>query len=312
MSPSPYLAMAVGLCAVSTAAIFIRLALDEVDPLAVAAWRLAIASVVMIPLTALRGFTFPADRTLRILTVAAGAALSVHFMTWVSSLDLTTVAASTTLVATYPLMVALAAPVLLGEQPGRLTVLAGLLGLFGVLLIAVDDGNPLTGEVGGNVLALAGAAAAAVYFTLGRRVRPRFELLPFLSLVYGTAALILVPIALVFAGDLFPSSAAGLLWLLLLGLVPQLIGHSSFNYALGQLPATFVTIVILGEPLLSTALAVIVLDEVPGVWLFLGMPVLLAAVAIASFEEQRRRKLEQRGSRGALEGDADTVVTVSP
>ena len=312
MSPSPYLAMAVGLCAVSTAAIFIRLALDEVDPLAVAAWRLAIASIVLVPLTVARGFTFPTDRTIRILTLGAGAALAIHFMTWVSSLDLTTVAASTTLVATYPLMVALAAPLLLGEQPGRLTILAGFVGLFGVFLIALDDGNPLTGDVGGNVLALAGAAAAAVYFTLGRRVRPHFELLPFISLVYATAALILVPIALIFANDIFPTTAEGLLWLLLLGLVPQLVGHSSFNYALGQLPASFVTMVILGEPLLSTALAVIVLDEVPGVWVFLGMPVLLAAVALASLEEQRRRRREQRHLPGSVASDSDTVVTVSP
>ena len=310
MTRSPYLAMGIGLCAVSTAAIFIRLALNEVDPLAVAAWRLVVASVVLVPIALLRGFTLPATGSLRFLTAAAGAALAVHFMTWVASLDLTTVAASTTLVATYPLMVALAAPLLLGEQPGRLTLLAGILGLGGVLLIALDDGNPLSGEIGGNALALAGAGAAAVYFTLGRRIRPELPLLPFVSLVYGFGALVLVPVALLFADDLFPSSAEGLLWLLLLGLVPQVIGHSSFNYALAHLPATFVTIVILGEPLLSTLLAVVFLDEVPGIWLYLGMPVLLFAVGLASLEEQRRQRRDRLPP--TILGEVDGTLAVRP
>jgi drug/metabolite transporter (DMT)-like permease len=310
MNQSPYLAMAVGLCAVSTAAIFIRLALDEVDPLAVAAWRLVVASLLLMPVAVGRGLRLPADRTLRLLTAAAGAALAVHFMTWVASLDLTTVAASTTLVATYPLMVALAAPLLLGEKPGRLTLLGGLLGLIGVILIALDSGNPVSGKVGGNLLALAGAAAAAVYFTLGRRIRPNLDLLTFVSLVYGFGAAILLPTALVFADDLLPSSFEGLLWLLLLGLVPQVIGHSSFNYALAHLPASFVTVVILGEPLLSTLLAIVFLDEVPGIWLYLGMPVLLGAVALASIEEQRRRRLESDHLvREAAEIDSAVVLS---
>lgn len=310
MNRSPYVAMAVGLCAVSTAAIFIRLALDEVDPLAVAAWRLAVASLVLIPIAMFSGLRVPSDRSLLILVCVAGGALALHFILWVSSLDLTTVAASTTLVATYPLMVALAAPLLLGEQPGRLTVIAGLIGLVGLLLISLDSGSPLSGDIGGNILALGGAAAAAVYFTLGRRLRPYLPLMPFVSMVYGCAALLLIPLAVAFADDLFPSTATGLLWLLLLGLVPQVIGHSSFNYALAHLPASFVTIVILGEPLLSTLLAIVFLDEIPGIWLYIGMPILLAAVGLASLEEQRRRRRETEQPT-AVEADAETSVVLS-
>jgi drug/metabolite transporter (DMT)-like permease len=310
MNRSPYLAMAVGLCAVSTAAIFIRLALDEVDPLAVAAWRLAVASAVLVPIAAFSGYRAPTERLVLVLEAAAGGALAVHFITWVSSLDLTTVAASTTLVATYPLMVALASPLLLGEHPGRLTVVAGLIGVVGVLLISLDGGDPLSGDIKGNILALAGAAAAAVYFMLGRHLRPHLPLMPFVSMVYGFGALVLVPLAVIFADDLFPSTATGLLWLLLLGLIPQVIGHSSFNYALAHLPASFVTIVILGEPLLSTLLAMVFLDEIPGPWLYVGMPVLLTAVGLASLEEQRRRRAEV-GLPEPLEDEAESSVVLS-
>jgi drug/metabolite transporter (DMT)-like permease len=120
----------------------------------------------------------------------------------------------------------------------------------------------------------------------------------------------LVPLAVIFADDLFPSTATGLLWLLLLGLIPQVIGHSSFNYALAHLPASFVTIVILGEPLLSTLLAMVFLDEIPGPWLYVGMPVLLTAVGLASLEEQRRRRAEV-GLPEPLEDEAESSVVLS-
>jgi drug/metabolite transporter (DMT)-like permease len=287
----PYMAMALGLAAVSTAALFIRLSLDYVDPLAVAAWRLSLASLVLVPLTVASGARLPGNRGLLVLCGLAGAALAIHFMTWISSLNLTSVAASVTLVATYPLMVAFAAPWLLGERPSLLIYLAGFVGVAGVFLISLDGRDPLSGELGGNMLALAGACAAAVYFTLGRRARPKMALLPFICLVYGIGALILVPVALTTSGDVFPATATGYLWLGLLALVPQLIGHSSFNYALGVLPASFVTLVILGEPVLSTVLAVIFLDEVPGPWLYIGMPVLLSAIGLASLAEQRRLRV---------------------
>jgi drug/metabolite transporter (DMT)-like permease len=280
--------MVAGLLAVSTAAIFIRLALDYVDPLAVAAWRLTIASLVLLAVTGVRGTSLRTERRVLVLCAATGLALAIHFMAWISSLDLTTVAASVTLVATYPLMVALAAPFALGERPGSLTVVAGVVGLLGVFLIALDSGNPFSGEIGGNALALLGAAGAAAYFMLGRAVRREMPLLPFITTVYSCGALILIPVALAASDDILPAEAIGYLWLVLLALVPQVIGHSAFNFALGHLPASFVTLVILGEPVLSTILAVIFLDEVPGPWIYVGMAVLLCAIALGSLAEQRR------------------------
>lgn len=292
--------MATGLCAVSTAALFIRLSLDHIDPLPVAAWRLAVSSLVLWAYVVARGQVPRPPRQVLGLCALAGVALAVHFMTWVSSLDLTTVAASTTLVATYPLMVAVASPLILRETPRRLVLVAVIVGMVGIVLIALDSGNPLSGDIAGNALALAGAAAAAVYFLFGRSVRPRLPLLAFISIVYGIAALVLVPVALASGTRVLPDEAEGYLWLILLALVPQLVGHSSFNYALGHLPASFVTLVILGEPVLSTLLAVVFLDEIPGPWVYAGMAVLFAAILVASLDEQRRlRSTALPGPEGA-------------
>jgi drug/metabolite transporter (DMT)-like permease len=74
------------------------------------------------------------------------------------------------------------------------------------------------------------------------------------------------------------------LWVVMLGLVPQLIGHSAFNYALGYLPAAFVTLVILAEPVVSTTLAALLLEEFPAVWAVIGGAIILSGIGVASIQ----------------------------
>jgi drug/metabolite transporter (DMT)-like permease len=288
--------LGIGILAVSTASLFIRFAQSEgVPSLVIAAYRLVIASLVLLPLlvlrerAALRGLT---PRQWR-LALASGACLGVHFAAWISSLAYTSVASSVVLVSTSPLFVAVLAAVFLRE---RLTgaVLAGLaLTLSGATVVGLSDACPAAGcapladmvrgqAFFGDVLALVGAAAGAVYYSLGRALRPRLPLLVYISVTYGTAAALLAAAVLAARLPVTGYPPAAYLWFVLLALVPQLVGHSAFNWALRYLPATYISLMALGEPVATIALAAVFLGDVPTPAKLLGSALILAGLGVAS------------------------------
>jgi drug/metabolite transporter (DMT)-like permease len=255
---------------------------------------LGLASLVLAPIAAwrqraeLRGLT---GRQWG-LALVSGAFLGVHFGAWISSLAFTSVANSVVLVSTSPLFVAGLSAVALRERPRR-AVLGGLaLTLAGAAVVALSEacsgGCPpwqtlvLGTGFGGDLLALLGAAAGAVYFTIGRALRPAVSLATYVFLTYGTAAAGLA--AAVWAAGLpmtgyTPQTYA---WFGLLALVPQLVGHSAFNWALRYLPATYVSITVLGEPAGSMLLAALLLGEAPSALQLAGSALILAGIALAS------------------------------
>jgi drug/metabolite transporter (DMT)-like permease len=292
----PYVALVIGVLAASTAAIFIRLAQEAAAPsLVLAAARLSIASIILTPLVLRRHW--PAVRAVSFgdlkWALVSGVVLALHFATWITSLEYTAVVNSVTLVTTTPLWVALLAPIFLGEKLDRWAVAGLILALSGGILVGLsgESGDPPTRSAPllGNGLALIGAIMAAIYFMIGRRLRARLHLTVYIWLVYSTAAIILVLVVLVSGERVGGLPGRAYLWMLMLGLVPQLIGHSSFNYALGFLSAAYVSLVILGEPIGSGLLAIIFLNEWP-VWLQLvGSALILVGIGVASKEDLVRK-----------------------
>lgn len=294
---SPYLALGFGLLAVSTASLFIRYAqADGAPSLVIAAYRLSLATLVLLPLTLARHRAELLRLTRREwgLALISGAFLGLHFATWISSLAYTSVANSVVFVSTAPLFVAVIAALFLKERLTRAVLLGMGVALAGSLLVGVSDacrpdtGCPtvsdfLRGEgFLGDLLALAGAAAVAVYLIIGRRVRGGMPLLVYILLTYGTAALTLL-VGAVASGAMFANfSPRAFLWIGLLALIPQLIGHSTYNWALRYLPATFVSVTVLGEPIGSIALAFAFLGETPTPLKLLGGALILSGIVIAS------------------------------
>ena len=185
------------------------------------------------------------------LGAIAGLFLAVHFATWISSLEYTTVASSVVLVSTGPLWVALVSPFFLREQLRRTALLGlGLAILGGVIIGGADAcrwdaGIRCVGldqflhgrAIWGNFLALMGAWAVSGYLVVGRRLRASVPLVPYILVAYGSAALCLLVAMLVFGQSPFGLKPTTYFWILLLAIVPQLIGHSTYNWALGFLPA---------------------------------------------------------------------------
>ena len=295
----PLLAIFFALLAVSTASIFIRYAQRDAPSLVIAAGRLTVASLVLVPLALSRHRTelTALRRGQWLLALLSGVFLAVHFATWISSLEYTTVASSAVLVSTTPLWVAIFTPIFLKEKVRPAVVMGMAVALVGGAIIGLSDMCSLSGgrltcldletltqgkAFLGNLLALAGALAATGYFLIGRRLREKMSLVSYVSVVYGMAAVVLI--GWMFAAGFKPWGLPPrvYLWITLLGLVPQLIGHSTFNWALGYLSAAFVSITLLGEPIGSTILALILLDEVPSALKIIGGVLILAGIYLSA------------------------------
>jgi len=291
-------AIIIALLSVSTASIFIRFAQQDTPSLVIAALRLTFASLALAPIALIRYRTEirALSRHDMILGIFSGVFLAVHFATWITSLEFTTVASSVVLVSTGPLWVALLSPIIL-KEPLTKSILIGMpLALLGGTVIGlsnscqVDQGiscPPLYEFIQGkafigNFLALAGAWAVAGYLMIGRRLRAKMSLIPYILVVYSISAIILLIIMFAAGQSLFNWNPMSYLWILLLALVPQLIGHSTYNWALAFLPAVLVSIATLGEPIGSAILAYFILDETPTMLTILGGILILTGIFIAS------------------------------
>ena len=265
-------AVAVGVLAVSAAAIFIRLA--EAPAIAVAFWRCTLGATLLLPLALVRRERFPRGRDLWV-GIASGIALGAHFGFWISSLDHTSVTASVVLVSTQPVFVAILAYLIFGERTSPLSFAGILAALVGTAIIAGDD-SVGSAALLGNALALAGAVTVAVYVLIGRHSRTGgIGVLPYSVVVYSAAALALLPVALVLDVRLWGYSGETWFWLWAITLGPQLMGHTVFNWALRYVEASVISGTILAEPVISSLLAWLILSETPGLPTIFGGCVVL-------------------------------------
>ncbi len=298
----PLLVLALGIFAVSTSATFIRLAQREASSIVLAAYRLTFASLILLPFAWQKRAELRAlSRKQVALVLLSGAFLAVHFALWITSLAYTTVASSVVLVTTTPLWVGLFSPLVLKEKLNPRLWAGLLIALAGSMLVGGSEACRLDGAglacphlngffqgkvFWGNILALAGAFMAAGYLLVGRKLRPSLSLVSYISTVYSTAAVLLAVVAVLSGRPVSGFSAPTYLWFLLLALLPQLLGHTSYNYALGYLPAAFVSVAVLAEPIGSSLLAVLVLRELPTLPEVIGGAVILAGIGIATWKRE--------------------------
>lgn len=278
--------LGVGVIAVSLAAIFIRLA--EAPGVVVAAYRMLIASLVLLPWTLRALKHTPLSRANLPYALGAGFFLGAHFAAWISSLSYTTVAASVALVTTNPLWVALFSWIFLHSPPPAQVTAGALIAVLGGVMIGFGDLGGGSAPLLGDTLAVLGAVFASAYLLLGRSAQRRgLGLQAYVGVAYGVAALVLLPLPLLFGFAYLDYSAATFFWVVALALVPQLIGHTSINYGIKYLEPTVVATVILLEPLGSALLALLVFQEVPARLTALGAALLLLGVGVASWRGRR-------------------------
>lgn len=291
-------ALTVAVLAVSTASILIRFAQRDASSLAIAALRLLIASAALSPIAISRhrAELRAIPRSDLVLAALSGLFLAVHFGTWITSLAYTSVATSVVLVSTGPIWVALLSPLFLHERLTRLAIVGLVLAILGGTIIAGADactwnggltcaglGDALHGKVmWGNFLALVGAWAVSGYLMIGRRLRQSVALIPYVLVVYSVAGIALLIALFASGGTLLGFSPMTYVWIVLLALVPQLIGHSTYNWALAKLPAASVAVTTLGEPIGSAVLAYFLLQERPGLDVLIGGALILTGIYLSA------------------------------
>jgi drug/metabolite transporter (DMT)-like permease len=292
------LGLAVAILAVSTASIFIRFAQQEAPSLVIAALRISFAILALAPLALSRhrAELLALSRRDLALALLSGLFLAVHFATWITSLEYTTVASSVIFVSTGPLWVALVSPLFLNEHLSRAALIGLALALIGGAIVALSDACAWNGglvcpelsagmqgtRMWGNFLALAGAWAVTGYLVIGRSLRARMSLIPYIFVVYGMASLVLLAVMFAAGESPFGYRPVVYLWILFLALVPQLIGHSTYNWALRYLPASLVATANLGEPICSALLAFLILHENLTALTLIGGGLILAGIYLAS------------------------------
>lgn len=289
--------LALAIIAAAFSSIFIRFAQSEASSLVIAAYRLAIASLLLSPVLwfRYRGEVQALSPHNSRLSLVAGIFLALHLGTWVTSLEYTTVASSVVIVQTTPLMVAALSPLLLGERINRNLLVGLLIATVGSLIVGISDACGAEGclqldeifqrsAIQGDLLALAGAAAGAGYVIVGRRVRRTVSLIPYIGIAYGAAAVVLLFAVLLEGTPLFGFEPTTYLWLLLLAVFPQLVAHTSYNWALGYMTAAVVSLVLLAEPVASSVLALLILDEIPTTLRLIGGVLMLIGIGLGSFQ----------------------------
>jgi drug/metabolite transporter (DMT)-like permease len=281
VSPRTIALLVLGVVAVSASAPLIRLA--DAPPLAVAFYRNAFGAAVLLPVALARHRrelgALPGRH--RGALVLGGLLLAVHFAAWIPSVALTTVAASTLLVTTQSVFVALGGRILFGERVGVGVVVGIAVALVGAALISGGDFRASSRAFAGDLLALLGAVTAAGYILVGSVLRRRLPVAAYAGAVYAACGLLLVP-ALILTGTPFVGYEPRV-WLLfgLMALGPQILGHTVFNYLLREVDPTIVAVAIMGEPVGASVLALVLFGEVPPLFAIGGGVLVLAGIYLA-------------------------------
>jgi len=283
---NPLVILVFGIIGVSTGSIFARLA--DAPALVTAAYRVGLASLILVPLAAwkardeLRSLSF---RDIR-LAILSGFFLALHFATWISSLDYTAIANSVVLVNTIPLWVGLFTPLIAKDRLTRATLISIIISVGGGAIIGFGDFATGGRALLGDFLAVIGAICAAIYLLIGRNLRRKLSLILYVALCYGSAALFLWLVVLVLKLPLTGYSTQTVTAFWAMALISQIIGHTSYNWALKWFSAGFVAVALLGEPIGATIMAYIIFDEGLTWVKFIGGLFILSAIYIAAAGEK--------------------------
>lgn len=268
---SPNFALVVSIVAVSTASILIRM--SEAEPLAIAAYRLSISTIMLLPFY-LRGERvkrfFESSFKDKATLVAIGVILALHFASWITSLEHTSVASSVIFVHVDPIFVAVVSHFYLGEPVEKKTVLGMIVAFMGSAIIAWGDAGAGESNLYGDFLALVGAIMLGLYIMAGRRLRQSLDLVSYVTPVYAVSAISLIFLGFVSESYMGPFPVREYTLFMSIALIPMIFGHTVYNWTLKYISAAIVSVSLLGEPVGATILAYFFLGESPSLTTLIG------------------------------------------
>lgn len=277
---NPFLAILIGVLAAASSSIFTKLA--GAPPMIIAFYRLFFTMLALTPFVIKSRFKFRDISAKEFgLACLSGVFLALHFSFWITSLNYTTIASSTVLVTMQPLFVIGGGFLIYKETIASRGLLGATVALAGSIIIGIGDFQLGGMALLGDALAFAGAFFVAGYVLIGRGLRSRLPLLPYVYMVYGvTTVTLFLGNLILFRDPLFSYPGLTWLWFLALALIPTIMGHTVFNWALRYVKAAVVSVSILGESVGATILAYIIFGQVPGPLQLCGGMAVLAGLAV--------------------------------
>jgi len=248
---------------------------------AIAFIRLSLSFIMLLPFflrNIIRG-EIP-DRRLLEYSLVASAFLALHFLFWITSLKYTTVTSSVVLVTTNPLFVSIFSYLFIREKPKKGFIYAILLVLIGGIIISSQE-SISNKNLLGNGLALLGAVMASLYIITGRKVRQTYSLTNYTSTLYFFTSIILFGVCIFTRTDITGYDSSSYLLILFLALVPQLLGHNAFNWALKYTSPTFISILILFEPIGATIISYLLFGYIPSIFEIIGSILILIGIIVS-------------------------------
>lgn len=277
-------AMGFAVLALAFSSIFIsKLERSAAPPLVIAFYRMAIATVLLAPAAiALKRREIAAlARKDRGLLLLGGFFLAIHFGAWITSLKYIPISTSVVLVNSHPLFVVIASYLFLGEKPHRRSLAGTAVGLAGMIVIAHDALGDVQLALKGDGLALLGALAVVGYFIVGRKARTRISLLGYVTPLYAACSLLLLLWVLAAREPLYPYSGTQWAYFAALAVVPTILGHTVFNWAIKHVRPSAISLAFLGEPVAASALAFVFFAQSPPLATFIGGAMVLAGVYLS-------------------------------
>jgi drug/metabolite transporter (DMT)-like permease len=275
------MAIIVAVVAVSFSAIFIRW--SDSHPFVIAAYRMGITCLILLPLVLIKykDEFKKIQKSEFLFMIAIGMILALHFASWISSLEETTVASSVILVTSHPMFVAIVAHYVLNEKLKTIGYIGIVVAFSGIIILSIGDMGLGGSNFRGDILALIGSIAAGTYILGGRKARRNISLVPYVFIVYGICTIFLFVACIVVAAPLYPLPMKEYELFLLMAIFPTILGHTMYNYALKYVKAQVISVSLLGEPIGSSILAVILLSEAPPEFTIIGGALILPGIYLA-------------------------------
>jgi len=288
MDKKPYIALFISVVSVSFAAIFIVSVSENVSPLSISFYRLLFTFLLISPavffVKKYREEILGLSRPTFFIMLGIGVILAFHFALWITSLDYTSVASSVILVTAHPVLVAPVAHYFFKEKLSFVNIAGIFVSLVGVAILVFGNYGLGSMTFEGNILAILGGAAAGLYILGGRKVRRSVSVVSYAFVVYGVGTVVLFFVCLFFGVSLYNLNLVDYEIIFMMAVVSGVFGHTFYNWSLGHVRASVASVVLLGEPLGSTVLALMLpwIQQVPSYYTAVGGSIILLGVYLTS------------------------------
>ena len=276
----PFIPIIVGVFSVALSAIFVKM--TSADSGVTAFYRMLFSILIMSPVFFMK-YTQEIKKLSKrdwAFTSIAGIFLAFHFILWFESLNYTSVASSTVLVTLQPLFAFAGTYFFFKEKLSVKTLVSGAIAVLGSVLIGYGDFKISGSALYGDILALIACALITGYLLFGQDVRKRLSLITYTFVVYSFSTITLF-FYIVAKGESFgPYPASEWMWFLLLAIIPNLLGHTLFNWSLKWVSTNVISIAILFEPVGAAILAYFILGELLSSSQIIGGTVVLMGIIL--------------------------------